>query len=124
MTTLRLQGRQEFSREEYQRAAGIGRSGASRDLRSLVEHGLAEVRGSSRATRYVLSGALPTREKSRAGRPATWTDTRIERELRIFLDGRTAWPAPAEFDAAGKRGLYAAASRAGGIGRWRRMLGL
>ncbi|HMJ04587.1 MAG TPA: Fic family protein [Conexibacter sp.] len=127
LTTLRVQGRREFVRGEYEQAAGVGRAGASRDLRSLVEHGLVVVRGRGRGTRYVLAGATPARG-ARAGRsvgrPARWTDVRIERELRDFLAGRATWPSPAEFDAAGLRGLYAAASRAGGIGRWRRIVGL
>jgi Fic family protein len=124
LTTLRIQGRREFARGEYEQAAGVGRTGAVRDLRSLVEHGLVTVRGRGRGTRYVLAGAASPRGRSRAGRPARWTDVRIERELRAFLDGRDTWPSPAEFDAAGLRSLYAAASRAGGIGRWRRIVGL
>lgn len=124
LTTLRVEGRREFTRGEYEHAAGIGRSGAVRDLRRLVEHGLLVVRGNGRGTRYQLVGALPKRNRTRVGRPALWTDVRIERELRVFLDGRTSWPLPAEFDAAGRRDLYAAASRAGGIGRWRRIVGL
>ena len=124
LTTLRVEGRREFTRGEYERAAAVGRSGAVRDLRRLVEYGLLDVRGSGRGTRYQLVGAQGSREGSRLGRPVRWTDVRIERELRTFLDGRTSWPSPAEFDAAGLRGLYSAASRAGGIGRWRRIVGL
>jgi len=48
----------------------------------------------------------------------------IEAELRSFLDGRSDWPSPSEFRAAGKGPLYAAAARAGGIQRWRRIVGL
>jgi len=45
------------------------------------------------------------------------------REPAACFDGRTTWPGPAEFDVAGRRDLYAAASRAGGIGRWRAIVG-
>lgn len=124
LTALRVQGRREFVRRQYEQAAGVGRSGASRDLRRLAEHSLVIVRGSGRGTRYVLAGPMPGRTRSKVGRPVRWTDARIERELRAFVDGRTTWPAPGEFDAAGLRGLYAAASRAGGIGRWRSIVGL
>lgn len=124
LATLRIRGRREFVRAEYEEAAGVGRTGASRDLRALVEHGLVTVRGRGRATRYVLAATPSARGQSKLGRPLQWTDARIERELRAFLDGRDTWPSPAEFDEAGLRGLYAAASRAGGIGRWRRIAGL
>ena len=124
LTALRVQGRREFTRGEYEQVAGLARSGAGRDLRRLVEHGLLTVRGTGRSTRYVLQAVeRPAGETPRRGRPRSWTDARIERELRAFLEGRTDWPAPAEFAAAGRRSLYTAASRAGGIGRWRRIVG-
>jgi hypothetical protein len=53
-----------------------------------------------------------------------WSDARIERELRGFLNGRSGWPSPREFRAAGYGSLYSAASRAGGIARWRRLVGM
>jgi hypothetical protein len=58
------------------------------------------------------------------GRPAIWTEAKIERALREFVAGRAAWPSSREFAAAGRSDLYAAASRNGGIGRWRRAVGL
>jgi len=53
-----------------------------------------------------------------------WSDATIEAELRAFLAGRTEWPSPAEFRAAGKGPLYSAASKAGGMGRWRQIFGI
>lgn len=126
LTSLRIEGRGEFSRQEYERAALIGRTSAGRDLRTLVQGGLLVPRGSGSATRYAFSGPGPgkaTRRDGR-GRPAKWTESRIERELRDFVGDRTAWPSPKEFTAAGRADLYAAASRNGGIGRWRRAVGL
>ena len=95
--------------EEYERVAEtVG------DLSSLVS-----------ATRYLFSAAVrPAASGERRGRPAKWNDTLIERELRSFLSGRTSWPSPAEFRGAGRGDLYAAASRPGGIARWRRIFGL
>lgn len=125
LTALRLAGRHEFNRREYEAAAGVRRSAAGGDLQTLVQHGVVVPRGSGPATRYVFSGATSeSRSGGRRGRPPKWTDARIERELRSFLAGRTEWPSPEGFQQAGQGGLYAAASRNGGIGRWRRAMGL
>jgi Fic family protein len=125
LAALRVQGRREFTRREYEEAARIRRSAAGADLRELVRHGLLGTRGAGSNTRYVFAGAATSRQTaSRRGRPSKWTDTVIEIELRAFLNGRPDWPSPAEFRASGKGPLYAAAARAGGIQRWRRMVGL
>jgi Fic family protein len=126
ITALRVKGRQEFTRREYEEAAGVSRSSAGQDLANLARHGVLVVRGRGPGTRYVFSGAVrpSTRKPGGPGRPAKWTDSAIEAELRRFLDGRSTWPSPDEFRAAGLGPLYAAASRAGGIARWRRAFGL
>jgi Fic family protein len=125
IAALRLQGRREFSRREYEEVAGVGRSSAGQDLVTLVSHGVLAIRGRGPSTRYVFSGAVrPANRTAGPGRPRKWSDSTIEAELRRFLDGRSTWPPPAEFRAAGKGSLYAAASRAGGIARWRRVIGL
>jgi Fic family protein len=125
LTGLRLQGRREFNRREYELAAGVGRSSAGDDLRELVRHGLLATRGAGPQTRYVFSGPFDAGpQASRPGRPRKWTDTVIERELRTFLRDKSDWPSPDEFRAAGKGPLYAAATKAGGIPRWRRIVGL
>ena len=125
LTTLRIGGYREFTRREYEDAARLGRTAAGDDLRELVRHGVLTPRGAGSATRYVFTAALPSpRRRSHSGRTPIWTDTRIEHELREFLTDRTTWPSPTEFRAAGKGALYLAASRAGGISRWRRILGL
>lgn len=121
---LRLQGRREFSRREYEDAAGVSRSTAGDDLRDLVSHGILFTRGAGPSTRYVFPSAVVTGKRmSRVGRPTKWTDSVIEAELREFLRGRTNWPSPSEFRAAGKGSLYAAATKAGGVARWRRIVG-
>lgn len=125
VAALRIQGRREFTRRDYEQAAGIGRSAAGDDLRDLVGHGVLATRGAGPSTRYVFPGAVPARAGGRRpGRPVKWTDTAIERELRAFLDGRSDWPTPDEFRAAGRGALYAAATRAGGIRRWRGIVGM
>ncbi|HXR60890.1 MAG TPA: Fic family protein [Solirubrobacterales bacterium] len=126
LTSLRIQGRREFTRRDYEEASGLGRAAAGNDLRRLVGHGILVPRGSGTATRYAFPAPEKhvTREGDGRGRPRQWSAARIERELREFLDGRSTWPSPEEFRAAKKGALYAAASRNGGIGRWRRAAGL
>jgi Fic family protein len=123
LTRLRIEGRREFNRAEYERVAAVGRTTAITDLQALVSHGVLQMRGQGPSTRYALPGPAHERQAQGPGRPRRWTDGRIERELSVYLDGRSGWPTPAEFRAAGQGGLYAAASRSGGIARWRRLLG-
>lgn len=124
ITELRIQGRREFSRADYEKIAGIGRSSALQDLGALAQHRVIEPIGSGPGARYSFASEVHGADKSAAGRPKTWSDERIESELRALLEGRDRWPSAAEFAAAGQRALYAAASRSGGIARWRRMSGL
>jgi Fic family protein len=122
LTRLRLQGRREFTRREFEDAAKIGRSAATEGLRALVQHGVLQTRGSGPNTRYAFPGPVSA-TGARRGRPPTWTDERIARELRGFLADHDGWPSPDAFRAAGRGDLYSAAARAGGIARWRQMLG-
>lgn len=126
LTGLRIAGRREFARREYEQAAGVGRTSARDDLKQLVQHGVLNVRGAGSSTRYVFSVATVRQrtDGKRVGRPARWNDTLIERELRAFVADRADWPPRSDFIAAGRRDLYAAASRSGGISRWRQMLGM
>ena len=123
LTRLRLDGRREFTRRDYEAAAGVSRSGANSELQALVRHGVLNVRGRGATTSYAFAGSAGT-TATRAGRKKTWTEYAIEHELRTWLSGRASWPSYSEFVAAGKRDLYAAASRNGGVPRWRRIIGL
>lgn len=122
LAALRAHAQREFGRRDYEEAAGRGRSAAGEDLRTLVRHGVLVVRGAGPNRRYAFATA--DRATTRRGRPALWSEARIERELRAFVVGRERWPPLAEFEAEGRGALYRAASRAGGIGRWRRIVGL
>jgi Fic family protein len=126
LANLRIAGRREFTRREYEQAASVGRTSAHEDLKQLVRHGVLSVRGATSSTRYSFATGtvqMPSNVKS-AGRPKKWNDTVIEVELRAFLDGRSGWPARTDFIEAGRRDLYAAASRSGGIARWRQIFGM
>ena len=125
LTRLRLDGRREFTRRDYEAAAGVSRSGANSELQALVRHGVLNVRGRGATTSYVFAGPSDsTNAAVRPGRKTAWTERAIERELRTLLDGRSEWPSYSEFVSAGRRDLYAAMSRNGGVARWRRFLGL
>ena len=124
LARLRLAGRREFTRREYEAAAGVSRSAANSELQVLVRHGVVNVRGRGSTTTYAFAGSAGTTTTTRAGRKTAWTEHAIEHELRAWLDGRPSWPPYSEFVAGGKRDLYAAASRNGGVARWRRILGL
>lgn len=101
----------------------MARSTAGEDLRALAGHGVLTSLGRGPSTRYVFTGSVAG-SSSRAGRPVKWTDAVIERELRAFLGGKTEWPSPNEFREAGQGALYSAAARAGGIPRWRQLVGM
>ena len=127
LTRLRIEGRREFSRRDYENASGLGRSAAGGEIAELARHGILIPRGAGTAARYAFSSPPGDRApggRPRRGRKPTWTDAAIEAELRSFLDGRSSWPTRDEFSAAGKLGLYSAASRRGTIGRWRAHFGL
>jgi len=125
LTRLRIEGRREFDRRAYERAAGVGRTAAIEDLKELIRHGVLVTRGSASATRYMFPTSVkPPHGGKGPGRPTKWNETLIEREMRTFLTDRSAWPSPREFRSASLGDLYAAASRNGGIARWRRMFGL
>jgi hypothetical protein len=84
------------------------------------------VRGRGPHTRYAFPGGVPQAGDGgpRPGRRPKWTDATIEAELRQFLAAeRDGWPSFEEFREAGKGALYAAMSRAGGIKRWRQIVG-
>jgi Fic family protein len=124
LTRLRIEGRREFTRGEYERAAGTKRTGAITDLQRLVGHSILRIRGHGPNTRYAFPGPLHTTNANTGpGRPPRWTDELIERELRAYLSDRTEWPRRADFRADGRENLYTAASRSGGIARWRGLLG-
>jgi Fic family protein len=123
LTGLRIEGRREFTRADYEHAAGVGRTTAVTDLQKLVHHGMLLIRGHGPSTRYAFPGAVHPKRTAAPGRPRRWTDELIEHDLRSYLKDRPDWPRPSEFRAEGRGDLYTAASRNGGIARWRRLLG-
>ncbi len=62
------------------------------------------------------------REQTVPRRSPKWTDERIHRELIEFCGQRGRWPPYREFVSSGRRTLYQAASRRGGVRRWARVV--
>lgn len=124
VAALRLQGRREFTRRDYEGTARVGKTTAVDEISQLIRHDVLVARGAGPSTRYAFATMVADGSSRRPGRPRMWNDLRVERELRDFLAGRSSWPRQEEFLSAGRGDLYAAASRAGGIPRWRRVFGL
>jgi Fic family protein len=117
---LKLNSLVEFRRADYERLASVGRSAAGRDLRSLEEKRLIVRRGKGVSARYRLRSTLGG---ERRGRKRTWTDERIESELRKLWGERESWPSVEEFRRADRLALYEAVRRHGGSRVWAERLG-
>lgn len=124
ISSFRINRVRSFTRRDYEEAAKVKRTVALEDLQALVRSGLVETNGSGPATTYRLSSSIRGHGDFGRGRPVTWTDDRIEQELRGILIRYDGWPSRDEFKRAGKADLYRAASRRGGIRHWRRELGV
>jgi Fic family protein len=118
LTALLTSKQTRFSRAEYARHADVSASTAKEDLSHLAAAGVIRRSGTGRATAYQFARAADG-----TARRGTWSDARIEAELREFLEGRAKWPSADDWRNHGKRMLYEQASRNGGIRRWRRALG-
>jgi hypothetical protein len=120
LVQLNLNSLVEFRRADYERLAEVSRSTASRDLRDLEEKRLIVRRGKGSAARYRLRSSLG---RERRGRKRTWTDERIESELRELWGEREDWPSVDEFRRADRLTLYEAVRRHGGSRAWAARLG-
>lgn len=120
LVQLNLNSLVEFRRADYERLAEVSRSTAGRDLRDLEGKRLIVRRGKGAAARYRLRSSL---EGGQRGRKRTWTDERIESELRETWGEREVWPSVEEFRNAGRLALYEAVRRHGGSRAWAERLG-
>jgi Fic family protein len=126
VSRLALRHIAEFDRRDYERAANVSTTTATKDLRRLAEAGVLIRVGAGPSTRYrfVTAAAVNPWIAKRAGRPRLWTDERIEAELRVLVGERRTFPTTAAFDDAGQQALYAAVHRHGGTSEWARRLGI
>lgn len=126
LTDLMLRHISEFTRREYESAAGVSRNTATRDLNKLADAGVVQRMGDGPSRRYLLppsTTANPWTGRG-GGRPRKWTDERIERELRELVGTGKRFPAVADFKAAGREKLYSAIYRNGGTARWSQRVGI
>jgi Fic family protein len=120
LVQLNLNSFVEFRRADYELLAKVSRSTAGRDLRDLEEKRLIARRGKGAAARYRLRSSLGG---ERRGRKRSWTDERIESELRELWGEREDWPSVEEFRHADRLALYEAVRRHGGSRAWAERLG-
>jgi Fic family protein len=116
-------GRRDITRAEAEELTGLGRTQAFEELRALTNAGILRARDQGKRTSYELRSTLkPRRAKAITPRTrrSSWSEDRIEREIFELASRVGGWPSPSDFNGAGKNALYVAASRAGGIDRWRR----
>jgi len=105
---------QSLSRADVESLTGAAERTARNDLKGLTSAGvLTRVAGG----RYRLP-----RRRAGAGRPTSWTDERIEQELRRLIAGYGEFPT-ATILQRDHRALYQAIYRSGGVRSWRRRLG-
>lgn len=102
--------------EEWPSVPAFREAGKTSLLAAVYAHG-GPTRWSRRLGVHRQAGGGTRRERA-------WTEERIRVELEEFCAGCSEWPRWSEFEAAGRGALYRAASRYGGIRRWKRRLGL
>jgi cell filamentation protein, protein adenylyltransferase len=126
LSDFRLRGVSEFARADYEAATDVPRATAVREINELLEMGLVKRVGDGRTRRYQLVGAAQANPWAGrgGGRPKSWTDERIDTELRAFVGDREEFPTRSEFVDTGHSGLYLAVVRNGGTGRWSERLGI
>lgn len=126
LTDLKLRNVAEFNRRDYEQAAGVARAAAMKDLNALADAGVLDRVGDGPARRYRFPNAVPVNPWTGrgGGRPRTWTDERIEGDLRALVGRGTSFPSVAAFQAADQMRLYHAIGRSGGTGEWSHRLGI
>jgi len=112
--------RASISRVEFEELTSLRKTQAAAELGTLVEAGVIRTVGQGVRRRYEL--VARSTATSRRGPARHWTEERIRAELQTFTSEIGHFPGPAEFQTAGKWGLYLAASRLGGIRVWRNEL--
>lgn len=120
VAALTVDGRRDLTIAEYAELAGVSARTASRELNALADAGVLRALGATRDRRFVLS---VKRSPAGGGRPRTWSDASIARELRLLIEEIGRWPSYRDFEKARKLPLYAVMSRTGGAERWSGELG-
>lgn len=108
--------RRSLTRAEVETLTGLRKTMAAEALKDLVDAGVLRRTGSGPRQVYELAARPRTK---RAGRRAVWTEERIRDELTELVGTLGRWPSTDDFAAADKAALYKAASRSGGMRKWR-----
>ena len=108
--------RRSLTRAEVETLTGLRKTMAAEALKELVDVGVLRRVGSGPRQSYELAARPRTK---RTGRRTVWTDARIREELTEFVANFEGWPSTDDFTKAGKTALYKAASRSGGMRKWR-----
>ena len=108
--------RRSLTRAEVETLTGLRKTMAAEALKELVDVGVLRRVGSGPRQSYELAARPRTK---RTGRRTVWTDARIREELTEFAANFEGWPSTDDFTKAGKTALYKAASRSGGMRKWR-----
>lgn len=106
--------RRNLTIPELMEAAEVSTRTASRDLNALVDAGVMRAYGTTRNRHFRLAASDP----SAGGRPRTWSEERVDRELRSLVSSIGQWPTYRDFEQAGQLSLYAAMQRMGGAEHW------
>jgi Fic family protein len=128
VAALTVGGRRDITRAEVQALTSLGKTASYVELSQLVEAGVLEIVGGSSRTTYRLPSRLRPargtgRRSERRGPRPRWTENRIRSELTSFAAELGRMPRRSDFEAAGRTGLYIAASKAGGLRKWAAELG-
>ena len=111
-----------ITRAEFEDLTGLRKTQAAAELGALVEAGVFRSVGQGFGRRYELAGRSSS--AGRRGPAPHWTEERVRAELQALTAEFGRFPTPVEFRSDGKWGLYLAASRLGGIRRWRSEIGV
>jgi Fic family protein len=106
--------RRNITVPELAAAAGVSARTASRDLNDLVAAGVLRAAGTTRDRRFRLAAS-----STAGGRPRTWSEERVEAELRRLTEQLGHWPSHRDFQQEKQLPLYAAMQRMGGWRHWR-----
>lgn len=122
LTQLKLAQFGEFRRSDYESAGGVRKSQAVEELNSLADVGVVHRIGDGPSRRYRFPTAASTNPWTGrgGGRPTTWDDERILRELdELAAPDTFEIPPRSAFAEANRLALYQAMSRRGGVRSWR-----
>lgn len=108
--------RRSLTRAEVETLTGLRKTMAAEALKDLVGAGILRRAGSGPRQLYELAARPRAR---RVGRQLVWTEERIRDELTRFAEGLGRWPSIDDFRQGGNAALYKAASRSGGMRKWR-----